>query len=139
MFTDVEKIFEKYESEQEDGDALESMSVKIVSGLTDILKKTDPKLPDSKVVNRICEFIGKIHDSKENAVLWDLSMFEKDGGVIISFLKELARRDLVLQIDKIFRHGSYRHPLVNELSCNPMIEDEFNELLNMLQEEYQSE
>ena len=96
-------------------------------------------MPDSKVVNRICEFIDKIHDSRQDAILWDLSMFEENGGVIISFLKELARRELVLQVDKIFRHDSYRHPLVNELQCNPMIEDEFNELFNILPKEYQSE
>ena len=33
MFYDVKRVFEKYESEQEDGNTLESMSVKIVSGL----------------------------------------------------------------------------------------------------------
>ena len=44
----------------------------------------------------------------------------------------------VSQIDKIFRSGSDRHPLVNNLSCNPMIEDKFNELFEMLPEDYQN-
>ena len=66
------------------------MSVKIVSGLTDFLKATDRKMPDSKVVNRIYEFIDKIRDSKEEGILWDLSMFKEIGGAVISFLKEFA-------------------------------------------------
>ena len=63
----------------------------------------------------------------------------KDGEVLISFLKELATNGLVSQIDKIFRSGGYRHPLVNDLSCNPMIENEFNEIFSKLPEEYQNE
>ena len=54
-----------------------------------------------------------------------------------NILLEGVRRALVLQIDMIFRHGSYRHPLVNELSCIPMIEDQFNELFSILPKEYQ--
>ena len=63
----------------------------------------------------------------------------KDGEVLISFLKELATNGLVSQIDKIFRSGGYRHPLVNNLSCNPMIKNEFNDLFSKLPEEYQNE
>ena len=59
--------------------------------------------------------------------------------MLISFLKELATNGLVSQIDKIFRSGGYRHPLVNDLSCNPMIENEFNEIFSKLPEEYQNE
>ena len=54
-----------------------------------------------------------------------------------NILLEGVRRALVLQIDMIFRYGSYRHPLVNELSCIPMIEDQFNELFSILPKEYQ--
>ena len=57
---------------------------------------------------------------------------------MISFLKELPTNGLVSQIDKIFRSGGYRHPLVNNLSCNPMIENEFNEPFEMLPEDYQN-
>ena len=39
MFNDVENSFEKYESEQKDGEVLISMAVSVLSGLTDILKK----------------------------------------------------------------------------------------------------
>ena len=59
--------------------------------------------------------------------------------MLMSFLKELAINGLVSQIDKIFRSGGYRHPLVNDLSCNPMIENEFNEIFSKLPEEYQNE
>ena len=75
----------------------------------------------------------------ENGVLWDFASRVKDGEVLMSFLKELAINGLVSQIDKIFRSGGYRHPLVNDLSCNPMIENEFNEIFSKLPEEYQNE
>ena len=71
--------------------------------------------------------------SWENETLW---RFAKDGEVLISFLKELATNGCISQIDKIFRSGGYRHPLVNYLSCNPMIKNGFNELFSMLPEEY---
>ena len=77
--------------------------------------------------------------SRENGVLWSFASRVKDGEVLISFLKELATNGLVSQIDKIFRSGGYRHPLVNNLSCNPMIENEFNELFSKLPEDYQNE
>ena len=62
----------------------------------------------------------------------------KDGEVLISFLKELATNGHVSQIDKIFTSGGYRYPLVNDLSRNPMIKNEFNELFKMLPEDYQN-
>ena len=70
--------------------------------------------------------------------IWSLSRKGKgkDGEILISFLKELAAKGCISQIDKIFRSGSYRHPLVNNLSCNPMIKNEFNELFSMLPEDY---
>ena len=74
MFTDDENAFEKYESEQKDGKGLISIVVKVLSGLTNILTKTDPKKPDSKVVNRVCEFFDKKHNSRGNGSLWCLSI-----------------------------------------------------------------
>ena len=57
--------------------------------------------------------------------------------MLISFLKELAAdKKFVPQIDRIFRSRGYRRPLVNNLSCNPRIKNEFNELFEMLPEEY---
>ena len=77
--------------------------------------------------------------SREDGVLWSFARKVKDGEVLISFLKELAAdKKFVPQIDRIFRSGSYRCPLVNDLSCNPMIEDEFNEMFSMLPEDYQN-
>ena len=74
--------------------------------------------------------------SRENGVLWRFARRVNDGEVLISFLKELATNGCISQIDKIFRSGGYRHPLVNDLSCNNRIENEFNELFSMLPEDY---
>ena len=127
-------IFEK-------GEAWEAKSAKVVSGLTDILKNVLSK-PESegpkktKITNRFCEFVDMI-SSRENGVLLRFARRVKDGEILISFLKELAAdKKFCPQIDKIFRCGSYRHPLVNDLSCNPRIENEFNELFSMLPEDY---
>ena len=75
----------------------------------------------------------------ENGVLWDFASRVKDGEVLMSFLKELAINGLVSQIDKIFRSGGYRHPLVNDLSCDPMVKNEFNEIFSKLPEDNQNE
>ena len=127
-------IFEK-------GEAWEAKSAKVVSGLTDILKNVLSK-PESegpkktKITNRFCEFVDMI-SSRENGVLLRFARRVKDGEILISFLKELAAdKKFCPQIDKIFRSGGYRHPLVNDLSCNPRIENEFNELFRMLPEDY---
>ena len=60
-----------------------------------------------------------------------------DGEVLISFLKELATKGCVSQIDKIFRSCGGNYPLVNWISCN--YEDKFNELFQNLPEWYQNE
>ena len=92
----------------------------------------------TEITNRFCEFVDMI-SSRENGVLWSFASRVKDGEVLISFLKELAAdKKFCPQIDKIFRSGGYRHPLVNDLSCNPMIKNEFNELFEMLPEDYQN-
>ena len=129
-FGEIEKIFETCREDGHDGE-YEGMAIKVVNGLTDILKKSDPKKPNAEIVNRVCKFVDEASGFGDG-VLWELS---RDGG-LISFLKELARRGLVSQIDKIFRCGTYEYPLVNNLSRNPMIEDEFNELFSMLPEDY---
>ncbi|MEE3486379.1 MAG: hypothetical protein VZQ98_18905 [Bacteroidales bacterium] len=85
--------------------------------------------------NRFCEFVDMI-SSRGDGALWDFASQVKDGEVLISFLKELATKGFISQIDKIFRCGGYRHPLVNDLSCNPRIKNEFNELFSMLPEDY---
>ena len=143
VFSGVEKSFEKYNSVDsgsifEDAKLCMALSVEVVSGLTDILKNvlSKPKFEKSEIANRFCEFVDMI-SSSENGVLWSFARKVKDGEVLISFLKELAAdKKFVPQIDRIFRSGGYRYPLVNSLSCNPMIEDEFNELFQKLPEEY---
>ena len=142
VFSGVEKSFEKYNSVDSD-DAFEkikawkALSVEVVSGLTDILKNvlSKPKFEKSEIANRFCEFVDML-SSRSNGVLWSFAMKVKDGEVLISFLKELADKGCISQIDKIFRSGGYRYPLVNDLSCNPMIKNEFNELFSMLPEDY---
>ena len=133
-FGENEKIFETFK-ENGHSEEYEGMAIKIVNGLTDILKKSDPERPNTEIVNRVCEFIDKGKDEKDYDALWEFSCLEK-GCSLIFFLKELARRGFVSQIDKIFRRGTYEYPLVNLLSSNPRIKDEFNELFRMLPEEY---
>ena len=129
-FGEIEKIFET-SKENGHGEEYEGMAIKVVNGLIDILKKSDPKKPNAEIVNRVCKFVDEA-SSLSDGVLWEIT--EEDG--LIFFLKELARRGLVSQIDKIFRRGTYEYPLVNLLSSNPRIKDEFNELFRMLPEEY---
>ena len=145
VFADVEKSLKKYDSVDSD-DAFEkikawkTLSVEVVSGLTDILKNVLSK-PEyegpkkTKISNRFCEFVDMI-SSRENGVLWRFARRVNDGEVLISFLKELATNGCISQIDKIFRSGGYRYPLVNDLSCNPRIKNEFNELFSMLPKDY---
>ena len=129
-FGEIEKIFETCKENGHD-EEYKGMAIKVVNGLIDILKKSDPKRPNTEIVNRVCKFVDEASGLGDGA-LWKLS---RDDG-LISFLKELARRGLVSQIDKIFRCGTYECPLVNNLSRNPMIEDEFDELFRMLPEDY---
>ena len=77
------------------------MVIKIVKGLTDILKEIKQKSPNNNLVDRVCEFINKIN-KKEDGV-WDLSRFERNGEILFSFLNELAAdKKFVPQIDRIF-------------------------------------
>ena len=150
VFAGVEKSFEKYRSVNsgslsENIKLYKALSVEVVSGLTDILKNisSKPKFEESEIANRFCEFVDEVSDISDS--LWKFALRAKGGKVLISFLKELASfskksadKKWISQIDKIFRAGSYRHPLVNNLSCNPMIKKEFNEMFSMLPEDYQN-
>ena len=145
VFDGVEKSYEKYNSVDsgnlfENGKAWQALSVEVVSGLTDILKNVLSKLESegpekTEITNRFCEFVDMI-SSRKDGVLWSFARGVNDGEVLISFLKELATNGCISQIDKIFRSGDENHPLVNSLSCNPMIKNEFNELFSMLPEDY---
>ena len=57
-------------------------------------------MPDSKIVNRVCGFVEKIHNSRGNGTLWSLSTCEKDGEALISFLGELALVGLISHVVK---------------------------------------
>ena len=96
-----------------------------------------PKFEKSEIANRFCEFVDMI-SSRDDGVLWSFARRVKDGEVLISFLKELATKGCISQIDKIFRCGGYRHPLVNKLSSYYETKEKFNELFRMLPEDYQN-
>ena len=142
VFSGVKKSFKEYNS-VDSGCALEkikawkALSVEVVSGLTDILKNvlSKPKFEKSEIANRFCEFVDMI-SSRDDGVLWSFARKVKDGEVLISFLKELATKGCISQIDKIFRSGGYRCPLVNQLSKYYETKKKFNELFEMLPEEY---
>ena len=148
VFSGVEKSFEKYnsldsDSISEDAELYKALSVEVVSGLTDVLKNvlSKPEYEGPKkteIINRFCKFVDII-SSRDDGVLWSFASDENDGEVLISFLKELAAdKKFVPQIDRIFRSGSYRCPLVNQLSKYYETKKKFNELFSMLPEDYQN-
>ena len=137
-FGEIEKIFKIFEEDSGSVGEYKGMAIKIVSGLTDILKEINqksPNEPNNGLVDRVCEFINKIN-KKEDAV-WSLSRYERNGEILFSFLNELAAdKKFVPQIDRIFRSGSGNYPLVNWISCD--YKDKFNELFQKLPEWYQN-
>ena len=138
-FREIEKIFEVYKEDGHRGE-YEGMAIKIVKGLTDILKEINqksPNKPNNGLVDRVCKFIDEI--SEKRHAVWGLSKFERNGEILFSFLNELAAdKKFVPQIDRIFRSGRGVYPLVNELSKFPETEKKFNELFQKLPEWYQN-
>ena len=138
-FGEIQGIFEVFKEDGHMGE-YKGMAIKIVSGLTDILKEINqksPNKPNNGLVDRVCEFINKIN-KKEDAV-WGLSGLERNGEILFSFLNELAAdKKFVPQIDRIFRSGGGVYPLVSELSNFPETKDKFNELFQKLPEWYQN-
>ena len=113
VFSDIEKSLEKYNSVDsgnifEDLKLYRALSIKVVIGLTDVLKNVLSKLESegpkkTEITNRFCEFVDMI-SSREDGVLWSFARQVKDGEALISFLKELAAdKKFVPQIDRIFR------------------------------------
>ena len=113
-------------------DVLHDMSVKIVGGLTEVMKVADDNLSD-----RACEVVDEI--SKIYGNIWNFTSKQENAGEpLMSLLKELARKGLIPQISKIFmtsNGGSY--PLVNWLSTGPRTKRKLDELLKMLPQDYQ--
>ena len=138
-FREIEKIFEVYKEDGHRGE-YKGMAIKIVSGLTDILKEINQESlnkPNNRLVDRVCKFIDEI--SEKRHAVWGLSRFERNGEILFSFLNELAAdKKFVPQIDRIFRSGIGDYPLVNELSKFSRTEDKFNELFQKLPEWYQN-
>ena len=132
-FEEVNRLFDGRESvKMGEGKRL---SLDIVSGLTDILKKINQKSPNNNLVDRVCKFIDEI--SKKECGIWGLSRYERNGEILFSFLNELAAdKKFVPQIDRIFRSGGGVYPLVNMISCD--YKNKFNELFQKLPEWYQN-
>ena len=80
-FGEIEKIFETFKENGHSGE-YEGMAIKIVSGLTYILKKSDPEKPNMEIVNRVCKFVDEANGISDG-LLWELSI--EDG--LVSFLK----------------------------------------------------
>ena len=137
-FEEVNRLFDGHES-WKIGEC-ERLSLDIVSGLTDIFKEINyesPNKPNNRLVDRVCKFIDEI--SKKECGIWGLSMYERNGEILFSFLNELAAdKKFVPQIDRIFRSGHGVYPLVNELSKFSKTEKKFNELFHKLPEWYQN-
>jgi len=89
---------------------------------------------NSEIVDRVCEFVDMVSDKEDG--IWSFSKKGKDSEILISFLKELATKGCISQIDKIFRSGDGNYPLVNLISCE--YEDKFNKLFEMLPEDYRN-
>ena len=105
-FEEVNRLFDGRESvKMGEGKRL---SLDIVSGLTDILKK----------INQKSERNGEILFSFLNELAAD--------------------KKFVPQIDRIFRSGGGVYPLVSELSNFPETKKKFNELFKKLPEWYQN-
>ena len=139
-FREIEGIFGVFKEDRPrreydyDGEA-----IKIVSGLTDILKEINQKSPNKpnnrRLVDRVCKFIDEI--SEKGDAVWDLSRQKRSGEILFSFLNELAvDKKFVPQIDRIFRSGDDTYPLVNWISCEH--KEKFNELFKKLPEWYQN-
>ena len=98
VFAGVEKSFKEYNSVSsgsiiEDAKLYKAMSVKVVSGLTDILKNVlnKPEYEEPKkteITNRFCKFVDEISNFRDS--LRRFAMRVKGGEMLISFLKELA-------------------------------------------------
>ena len=65
IFLKVENDFKNLESAQNDDKILTTISINILKGFTNILKTIDLNKPDSKLINKICEFINKLNNSRD--------------------------------------------------------------------------
>ena len=61
-FREVKGLFDGPESVKES--EYKRLSLDIVSGLTDVLKKIDQKNPDKNLVDRVCKFIDEISQKR---------------------------------------------------------------------------
>ena len=135
-FREIEGIFKIFEEGSGRIGEYKGMAIKIVSGLTDILKEIKQKSPNNNLVDRVCKFIDEISEKKDS--VWGLCKQKRTSEILFSFLNELAAdKKFVTQIDRIFRSGGGVYPLVNWISRN--YKNKFNELFQKLPEWYQNE
>ena len=67
------------------------------------------EMADSELTERVFQIIDKINEDSKSSRLLYFSKEERCGDVLISFLKELARKGILSQVDKIFRSGGKIH------------------------------
>ena len=109
------------------------MAKKFVSEFTEFIKKSNSDLD-----KRILTIVDNI--SKKGSSIWIFGgEIENRGEPLLSFLKELARKNFVPQINRIFMatDGGY-FPLVNLLSANLETKESFFQLFNMLPKDCQN-
>ena len=133
---EIEKSVEKYNSGNwdiiKDINVIQKLAIKIVDDFVDILK-----VADNKINNRVCGIVDEI--SENSGTIWIFAGNKQNcGEPLMSYLKELARRNLVQSIDKIFMTRSGRvYPLVNSLSGDSETQNKFYQLFKMLPKDYQ--
>ena len=135
MLGDVEKTFKVYKEDRpwKEYD-YEGEAIKIVKGLTDILR-TYPNRSDNNLIKRVCKIVDEING--RGGTLWSLPTGNNDDEPLMTFLNELAvDKKFIPQIDRIFMSGGGVYPLVNWISRN--YEAKFDELLHKLPEDYQN-
>ena len=63
-FLEVENDLKNFKSLQNDDKILTKISINIIKGLTNVLKTIDSNTHDSNLINKICEFINKLNNSR---------------------------------------------------------------------------
>ena len=141
-FYEIDKLISTYRSSdlscEGEVERQGNRAVKIVSGLTDIIKNGS-LTNESQLGKRICKIVDDINKDDRGMSIWDFSCTygDKSNEPLMSFLKELAIRKFIPQIDKIFRCDYLGGlPLVSLLSSGISKEKFMEEVFILLPQEY---
>ena len=104
------------------------MAIEIV-GIHTVILKIGLKIDDHEFTKRVCKIVDEIH--KEEDIVWEFSNEEKDGEILISFLKRSPVKGYIPQINSIIRSGGIPYSLVN-FSSKYETNGKFNKLFHML-------